>query len=70
MMDQELAGDCVYKGKGDTLESGSYRGIKLPDQIMKVFELVIETRLRNRVTIGNTQFGFSAGKGKSIQYSF
>ena len=30
---------------------------------MKVFEPVIEARLRNRVTIDNMQFGFSAGKG-------
>ena len=28
----------VYKGKGDALECGSYRGIKLLDQVMKVFE--------------------------------
>ena len=26
----------VYKGKGDTLECGSYRGIKLLNQVMKV----------------------------------
>jgi hypothetical protein len=53
----------VYKGKGDALECGSYRGIKLLDQVMKVFERVIEARLRNRVTIDNMQFGFSTGKG-------
>ena len=29
----------VYKGKGDALECGSYRGIKLLDQVMKVFEI-------------------------------
>ena len=28
----------VYKGKGDALDCGSYRGIKLLDQVMKVFE--------------------------------
>ena len=27
----------VYKGKGDALECGSYRGIKLLDQVMKPF---------------------------------
>jgi hypothetical protein len=53
----------VYKGKGDALECGSYRGIKLLDQVMKVFERVIEARLRNRVNIDDMQFGFSAGKG-------
>ena len=34
----------VYKGKGDALDCGSYRGIKLLDQAMKVFERVIEGR--------------------------
>jgi hypothetical protein len=28
----------VYKGKGDALECGSYRGIKLLDHVMKIFE--------------------------------
>ena len=32
----------VYKGKGDALECGSYRGIKLLDHVMKVLERVIE----------------------------
>ena len=27
----------VYKGKGDALECGSYKGIKLLDQVMKVY---------------------------------
>ena len=53
----------AYRGKGDAFECGSYRGIKLLDQVMKVFERVIEARLRNRATIDNMQFGFSAGKG-------
>lgn len=30
----------VYKGKGDALECGSYRGIKLLDHVMKVLERV------------------------------
>ena len=38
-------------------------GNKVLDQVMKVFERVIEARLRNGVTIDNMQFGFSAGKG-------
>ena len=39
----------VYKGKGDALECGSYRGIKLLDQVMKVMERVIEKRIRGGV---------------------
>ena len=53
----------VYKGKGDALECGSYRGIKLLDQVMKVFEKVIEGRLRKRVNIDEMQSGFCPGKG-------
>ena len=54
----------VYKGKGDALDCGSYRGIKLLDQVMKVFERVIEARLRKKsVNIDDMQFGFSVGKG-------
>ena len=37
----------VYKGKGDALECGSYRGVKLLDHVMKVLERVIEVRVRN-----------------------
>ncbi|HXJ94687.1 MAG TPA: reverse transcriptase domain-containing protein [Terriglobia bacterium] len=53
----------VYKGKGDALECGSYRGIKLLDQVMKVLERVIEKRLRDKVQIDNMQFGFRPGRG-------
>ena len=53
----------IYKGKGDALECGSYRGIKLLDQVMKVFERVIEKRVRDRVKLDDMQFGFRAGRG-------
>src|SRR5260221_4755745 len=53
----------VCKGKGDALECGSYRGIKLLDHVMKVFERVIERRVRNRVKIDDMQFGFRPGRG-------
>ena len=52
----------VYKGKGDALACGSYRGIKLVEHAMKVLERVIERRVRNIVKIDNMQFGFMAGK--------
>jgi len=53
----------VYKGKGDAMECGSYRGIKLLEHAMKVFERVIEARVRSRIKIDNMQFGFCSGKG-------
>ena len=52
----------IYKGKGDALECNSYRGIKLLEHAMKVFERVIEARLREKVDIDDMQFGFRAGK--------
>jgi len=53
----------VYKGKGDALECGSYRGIKLLDHVMKVLERVIENRVRSKVCINDMQFGFRSGRG-------
>ena len=53
----------VYKGKGDALDCGSYRGIKLLEHAMKVFERVIEKRVRAIVKLDEMQFGFSPGKG-------
>jgi len=53
----------VYKGKGDALECGSYRGIKLLEQVMKVLERVVEKRVRCKVDIDDMQFGFRPGRG-------
>jgi hypothetical protein len=53
----------VYKGKGDALDCGSYRGIKLLEHAMKVFERVVEKRLRGSVEIDDMQFGFRPGRG-------
>ena len=52
----------VYKGKGDALTCGSYRGIKLLEHAMKILERVIEGRLRKIVKIDSMQFGFLSGK--------
>jgi hypothetical protein len=53
----------VYKGKGDALECGSYRGIRLLEHTFKIFERVVETRVRKIVKIDDLQFGFMAGRG-------
>ena len=52
-----------FKGKGDALERGKYRGLKLVDQVMKVIERVIDKLLRERIDIDETQFGFVPGRG-------
>ena len=53
----------VYKGEGDALACGSYRGIKLLDQAVKILERVQEKRIRERVTLDEMQFGFQPGRG-------
>jgi tryptophan 2,3-dioxygenase len=53
----------IYKQKGDPLECGNFRGIKLLEHGMKMFEKVLERRLRKLITVNNMQFGFSSGKG-------
>ena len=32
---------CLYKGKGDTLDRGNYRGLKLTEQAMKILESIV-----------------------------
>ena len=58
----------VFKGKGDALECGTYRGIKLLDQV-KVFERVIERKMRNLVSLDDLQYGFRPGRGTQTPYS-
>ena len=48
----------IYKGKGDSKECGNYRGIKLMSHTMKLWERIMEARLRKEVVIGDQQFGF------------
>ena len=53
----------VYKGKGDPMECGSYRGIKLLEHAMKVVERIFEHRIRQQIVIDDMQFGFMKCKG-------
>ena len=52
----------IYKNKGDILNCGNYRGIKLMSHTMKLLERVVEGRLRCIVNISNEQFGFMKGR--------
>ena len=53
----------LYKGKGDALNRGNNRGLKLIDQVMKVLERVVESLIRQRVEIDEMQCGFMSGCG-------
>ena len=52
----------IYKGKGDILECNNYRGIKLTCHSLKLWERLVEARLRQITSIDNTQYGFRPGK--------
>ena len=53
----------IYKNKGDAQYCGNYRGKKLMNHRMKVWERIIEARLRDSVEISKQQYGFMPGKG-------
>ena len=54
---------CLYKGKGDALERGSYRGLKLIEQVNKILERIVDGLIRQLVSIDGSQFGFVTGRG-------
>ena len=51
------------KGKGDALNRGNYRCLKLIEQVMRVLERVVKGLIRQRVEIDEMQFGFMSGRG-------
>ena len=53
---------AIYKGKGDPLQCGKHRGLRLLEHAMKIFEKVLDRRLRKLVHITDEQFGFMPGK--------
>ena len=54
---------CLYKGKGDALDRGNYRGLKLTEQAMKILERIVDGLIRQLVSIDDSQFGFVPGRG-------
>ena len=53
---------CLYKGKGDVLERGNYRSLKLTEQAMKILERIVDGLFRQLVSIDDSQFGFDPGR--------
>ena len=53
---------CLYKGKGDALERGTYNGLKLTQQVMKILERTVDGLIRQLVSIDESQFGFVPGR--------
>ena len=54
---------CLYKGKGDVLDSGNYRGLKLTEQTMKILERIVDGLIRQAVSFDDFQFGFVPERG-------
>ncbi|KAK3558854.1 hypothetical protein QTP86_030445, partial [Hemibagrus guttatus] len=52
----------IFKNKGDVQSCSNYRGIKLMSHTMKVWERVVESRLRKVVEICEQQYGFMPRK--------
>ena len=53
----------LYKGKGHSLECGNYRGLKLLEVLQKVLERILESLVREQISIDSMQFGFMPGRG-------
>ena len=53
----------MYKGKGDALNRGNYRGLKLIEQVMKMLKRMVEGLSRQRVEIDVVQCGFMSDYG-------
>jgi len=52
----------IYKQKGDSLDCGNFRGIKLLTHCLKLWERRVENRIRGLVKISDRQYGFQPGK--------
>ena len=51
----------IFKDKGDIQDCGNYRGTKMISHTMKIWERIIDQRLREETSIGEEQFGFMPG---------
>lgn len=54
----------IYKQKGDSSECKNYRGISLINHMAKIYERVLEKRLRNKIEpqLGEEQHGYRKGR--------
>jgi hypothetical protein len=52
----------IFKNKGDVQSCTNYRGIKLMSHTMKLWEMIIEHRLRGVTNVTENQFDFMLGR--------
>ena len=55
----------IFKNKGDVQCCSNYRGIKLISHTLKLWERIVEARLRDEVQISEQQYGFMPGRSTS-----
>ena len=53
---------CLCARRKDVKECGNYRGIKLMNHTIKLWERAIDSRIRIEVIIAEQQFGFMPGR--------
>ncbi|KAI5739350.1 hypothetical protein M8J77_018157 [Diaphorina citri] len=52
----------IYKDKGDIQDCGNYRGIKLMSHTLKLYERIVDKRLRKETSISDNQLDFMPGR--------
>ena len=53
----------LYKCKGDALNRGNYRGLKLTEHLMNVMERIVDEVIREMIATDEMQFAFVPGRG-------
>ena len=53
----------IFKGKGDVMSCGSYRGVKMLQHAVKIVEKVLDRRIQILINLNKMQFQFVPGKG-------
>ena len=54
---------AIFKGKGDPLNSNSYREIKLLDHAFELYEKVLDGHVYEVVDLDKMQYGFMSWRG-------
>ena len=55
----------IFEEKGDIQDCGNFSGIKMISHTMKIWETVIDRRVREETNIREEQFGFMQGRGRT-----
>ena len=59
---------CLYKGNGDALDRGNYRGLKLTEHAMKILERIIDGLIRRWCLLTTSSLALSQEEALQMQY--